>query len=57
MSKIGQWNLQMEEDATDMSKDEFVKKYGDSNVDVWNKVNSSLEEHIDQLAERNGHEN
>tara|TARA_X000001382_G_scaffold66517_2_gene46212 strand:+ start:1788 stop:1961 length:174 start_codon:yes stop_codon:yes gene_type:complete len=57
MSKIGQWNLQMEEDASDMSKDEFVKKYGDSNVDVWNKVNSSLEEHIDQLAERNGHEN
>tara|TARA_E500000331_G_scaffold321586_1_gene335938 strand:+ start:1330 stop:1503 length:174 start_codon:yes stop_codon:yes gene_type:complete len=56
MSKIGQWNLQMEEDASDMSKDEFVKKYGDSNVDVWNKVNSSLEEHIDQLAERNGHE-
>lgn len=57
MSKIGQWNLQMEEDASDMSKDEFVKKYGDSNVDVWNKVNSSLEEHIDQLTERNGHEN
>ena len=56
MSKIGQWNLQMEEDASDMSKDEFVKKYGDSNVDIWNKVNSSLEEHIDQLAERNGHE-
>lgn len=25
MSKIGQWNLQMEEDASDMSKDEFVK--------------------------------
>ena len=56
MSKIGQWNLQMEEDASELSKDEFVKKYGDSNVDVWNKVNSSLEEHIDQLAERNGHE-
>tara|TARA_R110002020_G_scaffold379465_1_gene590661 strand:+ start:2656 stop:2829 length:174 start_codon:yes stop_codon:yes gene_type:complete len=57
MSKIGDWIIRMEEDAAELSKEEFIKKHGDSNVDIWNKVNTTLEEHIDQLAERNGYEN
>lgn len=57
MSKIGNWIIKMEEDASELSKEEFIKKHGDSNVDIWNKVNTTLEEHIDQLAERNGYEN
>ena len=57
MSKIGDWIIRMEEDAAELSKEEFIKKHGDSNVDIWNKVNTTLEEHIDQLAERNEYEN
>ena len=30
--------IDMEEDAVDMSKQEFIAKYGEYNVDVWNDV-------------------
>jgi hypothetical protein len=30
--------MDMEEDAVDMSKEEFIAKYGEYNVDVWNDV-------------------
>jgi hypothetical protein len=30
--------MDMEEDAVDMSKQEFIAKYGEYNVDVWNNV-------------------
>lgn len=38
MSKVGQWVLGMEEDASWMSKAVFVNVHGISNVDIWNKV-------------------
>ena len=31
--------MDMEDDAADMSRDDFIKKYGKHNVDIWDKVN------------------
>mgnify|MGYP003389757252 FL=1 len=35
MSKIGAWVLQLTEDAADMTRDEFIKTHGLTQVDVW----------------------
>mgnify|MGYP003110608068 CR=1 FL=1 len=39
MSKTGQWVLQMEEDANDMTRKEFIKKHGEAQVDIWDSEN------------------
>ena len=31
--------MDMEDDAADMSRDDFITKYGKHNVDIWDKVN------------------
>jgi hypothetical protein len=31
--------MDMEDDAADMSRDDFISKYGKHNVDIWDKVN------------------
>jgi len=36
--------MDMEDDAADMSKAEFIKKHGESNVTVWDKVQKEKEE-------------
>ena len=36
--------MDMEDEAADMSKAEFIKKHGANNVDVWNKVQKEKEE-------------
>ena len=36
--------MDMEDDAADMSKAEFIKKHGESNVRVWDKVQKEKEE-------------
>ena len=35
MSKIGNWNYSMQEDAEAMSRNEFIKKHGINQVDIW----------------------
>ena len=35
MSKIGNWNYTMREDAEAMSRNEFIKKHGINQVDIW----------------------
>ena len=35
MSKIGNWLLEMTEYANESTKEEFIKKYGEANVDIW----------------------
>ena len=35
MSKTGAWVLQLTEDAADMTRDEFIKTHGLTQVDVW----------------------
>ena len=38
MSKTGSWILGMQEDAYDMSREEFVKVHGIGQVDIWDKI-------------------
>ncbi len=40
MSKVGQWVMEMQEDAYDMTEEEFVKAHGASNRSVWHDVHS-----------------
>ena len=35
MSKVGNWNYTMREDAEAMTRNEFIKKYGIDQVDIW----------------------
>ena len=35
MSKIGNWNYTMHEDAESMTRNEFIKKHGINQVDIW----------------------
>ena len=37
--------MDMEDDAADMSRDDFITKYGKHNVDIWDKVND--EDYVD----------
>jgi hypothetical protein len=39
MSKIGNWVFEMQEDAQDMTRTDFVFKHGTSNIAVWDEVN------------------
>ena len=54
MSKTGQWVLSMQEDAWDMTREEFIQKHGPSNVDIWDDEKAKAEgeptaEDINQL--------
>tara|TARA_R100001460_G_scaffold63736_5_gene103941 strand:+ start:192 stop:428 length:237 start_codon:yes stop_codon:yes gene_type:complete len=42
MSKTGAWYLDMQEDAGNLTKDEFIKKHGEHNLDLWNEVHEEL---------------
>ena len=43
MSKTGAWYLDMQEDAENLTKDDFIKKHGEHNLDIWNEVNEDVE--------------
>ena len=32
--------MDMEQDAAEMTKDEFIKKHGQKNANIWDRVNS-----------------
>ena len=40
MSKVGQWVMEMQEDAYDMTEAEFIKVHGASNRSVWESVHN-----------------
>lgn len=40
MSKTGSWVLGMQEDAAVMNREEFVKRYGMTQADIWDRVNA-----------------
>ena len=42
MSKVGQWVFEMQEDAYDMTLNEFVDKHGSSQADVWYEVQDAV---------------
>ena len=44
MSKIGNWVLEMQEDAAWSSKEVFVRKHGVSQGDVWEEVQRQMDE-------------
>jgi len=52
MSKTGQWLLQMQEDAEHMTKKEFINEHGEHNVDLYDKVQNSMDLEHEQ-SERN----
>jgi len=41
MSKIGNWLLEMTEYAAESTREEFIKKYGEANVDIWETENEN----------------
>lgn len=43
MSKTGSWILGMQEDATWMTKEQFIKEHGVSYIDIWEKITSKEE--------------
>lgn len=38
MSKMGQAIFEMQEDAREMSREQFIEKYGKSNADIWDEI-------------------
>jgi len=38
MSKINDWIIGMQEDAAQMTRNEFVYRYGTANIAVWDEV-------------------
>lgn len=40
MSRIGNWVIEMTEDAAYMTRDEFIGRHGESNVDIWEGVHN-----------------
>jgi hypothetical protein len=41
---VKNWLMDMEQDATEMSREEFIKKHGQSHVDVYDKIQKEKEE-------------
>ena len=37
--KVKAWLMEMEEDAVDMTRDEFIAEHGEYEVDIWDRVN------------------
>jgi len=52
MGKIKAWLMEMEDDALDMTKEEFIKKHGKFYVEVWTKVQTCRE--LEQLEIQDG---
>ena len=45
MSKIGNWVLEMTEAAAELTREQFIKKYGEANADVWDNNKQKVLEH------------
>ena len=43
MSKMGQDFLEMQTDAVNLSREDFVKKYGAVNADLYEQINTDAE--------------
>jgi len=37
--KVKAWLMEMEDDALEMTRDEFMDKHGEYQVDIWDRVN------------------
>jgi len=45
MSKTNDWLIGMQEDAEHMTKKEFISEHGESNVEIWERVQDENEQH------------
>jgi hypothetical protein len=54
MSKVGQWVFEMQEDAYDMTFDEFIEKHGSNQADVWYEVQDGIENERDYMEMDDG---
>jgi len=48
MSRVSDWLLEMEEDATHLSLNEWIGKHGSIRKEIWDRVQTEREE--DQLT-------
>ena len=46
MSKIGNWVLEMQEDAVCCSRAVFIRKHGVAQADVWDEVQRQMDEDV-----------
>ena len=42
MSKMGNWVMEMQEDAVEMSLAKFIRAHGRSQASIWREVNGEL---------------
>jgi len=58
MSKISNWILEMQEDASWYSREVFIRKHGRAHSDVWYEVQRAIDEggrdHYDELEMDDG---
>ena len=43
MGKVKDWLIEMQEDAAEMSREEWMKKHGESAVEVYNDVERAIQ--------------
>ena len=43
MGKVKDWMIEMQEDAVDMSRDEWMEKHGESAVEIYNDVHRAIQ--------------
>lgn len=49
MGKVKSWLMDMEEDAADMSMEDFVQKHGKNQTDIWVRVRREMEVDDDEF--------
>tara|TARA_Y100000389_G_C17411476_1_gene491171 strand:+ start:71 stop:259 length:189 start_codon:yes stop_codon:yes gene_type:complete len=55
MSKIGNWVLEMQEDAVWSSKEVFCRKHGVAQGDVWEEIQRQMDEDTVEPEDYWGH--
>jgi len=51
MSKIGNWLLDMQESAAELTKEKFINKWGEIHLDIWEEVNNPND--VDEIYYKN----
>jgi len=52
MGKLKAWLMQLEDDALDMTREEFIKVHGELHIAVWTRVQACRE--LEQLGVEDG---
>jgi len=54
--RVKDWLLDMEADAAEMSKEEFIKAHGEKHADIWDRVQKELKYGTDESVEEDDDE-